>query len=118
MWTPETLSQEMEYHYGQLTEVSSKLALVEVQLFDATAELRRVQEWHRINDAPETLGKNEAQRMAAIAEKCKGEAQVVSDLEKQRMGYRAFAENHRVKIEHLRAQLRILELQAGIQRAA
>ena len=118
MWTPEALSEELERNYNCLSEYSAKLALVEVRLYDANAELTRVREWHRLNDAPETLGKNEAQRMAAIAEKCKGETAVVSELEKQRMGYRGFVENARIRIEHLRAQLRILELQAGLQRAA
>ena len=118
MWTPEALSTELETSYGMLGEYSAKLALVEVQLYDAQAELTRVREWHRLNDDPSALGKNEAQRTAALADKCKGEAATVAELEKQRMGFRAFADSTRLRIEHLRAQLRILELQAGFRAAA
>ena len=118
MWTPESLSEELETSYAVLGEHTLALAQVETLLHLASAELIRIQGWHRVNDDPETLGKNEAQRTAAIAEKCKGEATAVFHLDNQKIGLRYHIEAARSRIEHLRAQLRILELAAGIQRAA
>jgi hypothetical protein len=118
MWTPELLSTQMEESYKRLSDRMSALAHVESLLFDAQAKLTRVREWHRLNDDSATLGKNEAQRSAALADKCAAEAKIVSDMEKGRIEVRTDVERIRLGIEHLRAQLRILELSAGIRAAA
>lgn len=115
MWTPETLAEKMEWNYGLLESSLDILSDLDLQLYDAQAELTRVREWHRLNDDPAALGKNEAQRAAALAEKCKGEGAIVFNLERSRMEKRADMDRVRARIEHLRTQLRILELAAGIR---
>jgi hypothetical protein len=118
MYTPAELGRKLESAYGALedqvlqqADAESDLCVAQTDLTDARAEILRTRD-------PKELGPNVEAREAQIAQTLAQYRRKVAECEQARMEARTRLEIGRLRVENLRAQLRLLEVAAGLPRAA
>lgn len=103
----ETLSYRLTsaFHAGETTRQTSEALTAEKQkiLLDFAAD-------------PKALGANEAARTAKIADMTAGLAVTLAAVEKEERQARHELDLARLRVDHLRAQLRVAEVAAGLSR--
>lgn len=118
MKTIEQLSAELASAYATLTTLVGQAGQIDLQLFEATNDLTDARAKILRESDPKAMGSNEAQREAYLRAATVIQRQTVGDLEQARLELRPLVEVARLNVEHLRAQLRLIECASGIQRAA
>ena len=116
--TPAELARKLERAYSTLEDLITQQIGVELDLYAAqTALIDARSEILCTNDA-KTLGPNAEVREAEIALRLTKQRQQVTTCEQARTEARMQVEIARLRVEHLRAQLRLLEVTVGLPRAA
>ena len=118
MKTIEGLSRDLEEAYGALSNWMESQARSEIRRLETKLVLEEERARYLVDNEPKVLGANEEQRAAKLLFLCKDAYESANEAEIARIGTKQSLDAALMRIEHLRAQLRILELQAGIQRAA
>ncbi|MCW3050854.1 MAG: hypothetical protein JWN14_24 [Chthonomonadales bacterium] len=114
----EKLSADLKDAYAHLSGMTEEQLQAELNLMSAEAWLEESRNKILLKFEPKELGANEAQREANLNAHCAEQVEKFQQAERERIMVRSHMEKAKLQIEGLRAQLRILELAAGIQRAA
>ncbi|WP_394794909.1 hypothetical protein [Armatimonas sp.] len=117
-YTPEALSKFLETAYDKLSALTSSLQDAEHHAAIARTNLaaRRAEILVQFCGDPKALGVNEATREATIATMLTEERDEMALQERCLAGARNELALHQIEVDHLRAQLRILEVSAGSDR--
>ena len=118
IYTPEALAQLMQTAYDKLTALTEDVQDAEYQASIARAALatRRAEILVEFGADPKALGANEATREATLSSMLTIEREDLAGQEGFLVGCRNRLTLHQIEIEHLRAQLRIIEVVAVIVR--
>jgi hypothetical protein len=116
--TAEQISEELEDAYTTLTARTKEQTDAELEVMDAGQALAAQRKSLLRQTDPKTLGTNEAQRAANLDGLCGPCVQALLEAERRRMWVRGEFEAAQQRVDGLRCQLRILEIAAGISRAA
>ncbi len=114
----ETLREELTTAYNRLCAMVTEQGNLEADIWQARVELQDAKAKILRDVDPKELGANEAQRNAQIELLVVIPRQRLGELEQGQMELRPRIEVARLRVEHLRAQLRLLEVEVGFQRAA
>ncbi len=110
MKTVNHMTSELDAAYCELQKLVREAGEVDAALLDAQNELTDARSREILNREPKELGANEAQREAKLQEVTCRERHAVRNLECKKAVLRFKLEEARLRAEHARADLRLLEV--------